>query len=51
MDMSRSDDEIELTPEQPDEVRAALEALLGDAGRAVDPWWRAGLDDALTDPL
>jgi len=51
MDMAKSDDEIELMPAQPDEVRAAVQALLGDADTAVDPWWRAGLDDALTDPV
>ena len=50
MDMARSDKEIELTPAQPEEVRAAVEALLGDAVGEVDPWWRAGLEDALADP-
>jgi hypothetical protein len=51
MDMARSDKEIELTPAQPDEVRAAVAAVLGDADRSDDPWWRAGLDDALTDSV
>jgi hypothetical protein len=40
--------ELELTPDQPDPVVSAIEALVGPPGPA-DPWWRAGLDEALSD--
>jgi hypothetical protein len=49
--MATSDNELELTPDQPDEVRAAVEALLRDASGEVDPWWQAGIDDALGDAI
>jgi len=39
--------DLALDPEQPDEVVAALAALLGERARPVDPWWQAGLHDAL----
>jgi hypothetical protein len=39
--------EIETAPEQPDQVTAALAELLEPAPREPDPWWRAGLEDAL----
>ncbi len=39
--------ELEVTPEQPPEVVAAAKALLEDAGPVADPWWRAGLEEAL----
>ena len=44
---------IELEPEQPEQVGAAVERLLAAAaaGAAVDPWWRAGNDEALADPF
>jgi hypothetical protein len=40
--------ELELDPEQPPAIARAVAALLLRAGAAdeVDPWWRAGLDDA-----
>ena len=46
-DMSRSDEQIELTPAQPAEVAEAVAELLAEPGPGVDPWWQAGLDDAL----
>ena len=36
-----------LEPEQPDEVAAAVADLLVGPPRPVDPWWRAGVTDAL----
>ncbi len=38
---------LELDPSQPPEVVRALGALLAASGRAPDPWWQAGLDEAL----
>ena len=39
---------LELHPPQPEAVAAALGGLLGaDAVEAVDPWWAAGLVEAL----
>ena len=43
--------EVELTPEQPDEVVRAVELALEDENPAPDPWWQAGIDDALGAPL
>jgi hypothetical protein len=48
MDMADLDKEkLELTPVQPEAVMEAVAALLRDAPADVDPWWQAGLDDAL----
>jgi len=47
MDMANSDNQLELTPAQPDEVERAVAELLRDPSDEVDPWWQAGLDDAL----
>jgi len=38
--------DVELEPDQPEEVTAAVAELLGDE-REPDPWWQAGIDDAL----
>ena len=39
---------LELDPPQPESVAAVLERLLGaDGAEAVDPWWAAGLAEAL----
>ena len=46
-DMAVSDEQFEPAPGQPDEVVRAVEALLVDPAADVDPWWRAGLDEAL----
>lgn len=50
MDMSSSDKEFALVPPQPDAVERAVTGLLEDPSDDVDPWWQAGLDDALADP-
>jgi hypothetical protein len=39
--------EVELTPDQPDQVVAAIAALLAAPAPAPDPWWQAGLDESL----
>jgi hypothetical protein len=40
--------DVELTPEQPPEVAAAIAAALASGGQpAADPWWQAGVDEAL----
>ena len=43
--------ELELVPEQPPEIGEAvadlLQAALPAGGRAPDPWWQAGVDEAL----
>jgi len=43
--------ELELVPEQPPEIGQAVADLLYEAlpadRRAPDPWWRAGIDEAL----
>ena len=38
--------DVELDPEQPDEIVDAIADLL-DEHAEPDPWWQAGLDDAL----
>lgn len=38
---------LELDPQQPDEVTRALGELLQSAEREPDPWWQAGIDEAL----
>jgi hypothetical protein len=40
--------DVELTPAQAPEVAAAIAAVVGAAEPAApDPWWQAGIDDAL----
>jgi hypothetical protein len=39
--------EVELSPAQPDEIAAAIAAELAPPASAPDPWWQAGLDEAL----
>jgi hypothetical protein len=39
--------DLVLDPEQPDEVAAAVEKLVAERPRPVDPWWRAGVREAL----
>ena len=41
--------DIELSPTQPHAVASAIEALVEPPARQADPWWQAGLDDALSD--
>jgi hypothetical protein len=38
---------VELEPEQPEAVVRAVEELLERDEPAPDPWWQAGIDDAL----
>ncbi len=39
--------ELELTPPQPDEVVQALSELLTQPPPEPDPWWQAGIAEAL----
>jgi hypothetical protein len=39
--------ELELAPEQPIEVARAVAELLEPAPSAPDPWWQAGIAEAL----
>jgi hypothetical protein len=39
--------DVELEPEQPDEVVRAVEALLSEGVPAADPWWEAGIEDSI----
>jgi hypothetical protein len=40
--------DVELIPVQAPEVEAAIEATLAIGGPvAPDPWWQAGIDEAL----
>lgn len=39
--------ELELVPDQPDEVAEAIADLLRDDMRAPDPWWQAGIEEQL----
>jgi hypothetical protein len=40
--------DVELTPTQAPEVAAAIAAVMAaDEPAAPDPWWQAGIDDAL----
>jgi hypothetical protein len=37
----------ELDPPQPEPVAEAIAAALAEAPAAPDPWWQAGIDEAL----
>ena len=39
--------EVELTPEQPEQVVRAVESALKAENPAPDPWWQAGIEEAL----
>jgi hypothetical protein len=39
--------QVELTPEQPEPVAAAIAAALGEPAPGPSPWWQAGLDESL----
>jgi hypothetical protein len=43
--------EIDLIPEQPQAVAEAVLTLLDGAESGPDPWWQAGLDEALEGSL
>jgi hypothetical protein len=47
--VTRAAVDLELEPEQPDEVVRAVERLLDAGVQRPDPWWQAGLDEMLTD--
>ena len=38
--------DVELDPDQPDEIARAVSELLQQE-RQPDPWWQAGIDEAL----
>jgi hypothetical protein len=39
--------DLELTPQQPPAVEIALAEALAEPIAPPDPWWQAGLEDAL----
>ena len=39
--------DVRIDPEQPEIVAAAIAELLAQGPSAPDPWWRAGIDEAL----
>ena len=39
--------DVDLSPDQPDEVERAIARLLETAAERPDPWWQAGIDEAL----
>jgi hypothetical protein len=39
--------DVELIPAQAPEVEEAIAAVLAPTRPASDPWWQAGLDEAL----
>jgi hypothetical protein len=39
--------DVELEPEQPDEVVRAVVELLSDGPPAPDPWWQAGIEGSI----
>lgn len=39
--------DLELTPEQAPEIERAVAALLDEGPPGPDPWWEAGILDAL----
>jgi len=39
--------DVELSPEQPAEVAEVVARLVGTAPAAPDPWWQAGIEEAL----
>ena len=39
--------ELELTPVQPPEIAEAVADALGTAPPRPDPWWEAGIEEAL----
>jgi len=40
-------DEVEVRPEQPPEIVAAIAAIALPAAPEPDPWWLAGLQESL----
>ena len=46
-DYARQTVDLDLSPEQPDEVEQAVSRLLDAGDPDPDPWWQAGIDEAL----
>jgi hypothetical protein len=42
-----NDPSIDVRPEQPPAVEHALAELVADGSPPPDPWWQAGIDEAL----
>jgi hypothetical protein len=41
--------DVELSPVQPPEIERVVADLAGIAEPSVDPWWQAGLEEALAE--
>ncbi len=39
--------DVETSPPQPEEVAEAIRDVLVEPPREADPWWRAGIEEAL----
>ena len=39
--------DVEIAPEQPESVVAAVAAVLSTVEAGPDPWWQTGLEEAL----
>jgi len=39
--------DVEISPDQPDAVTAAIAVALAGPAPTPDPWWQAGLDESL----
>jgi len=39
--------DLEIVPEQPEGVGLAIGVVLNDVPTGPDPWWQAGLEEAL----
>jgi hypothetical protein len=39
--------DVELDPEQPEEVARTLAELLAESRPEPDPWWQAGIQEAI----
>jgi hypothetical protein len=42
--------ELELDPQQSDAVQAAVRELMAPPAGDADPWWQAGMEEALSPP-
>jgi hypothetical protein len=41
--------DVETVPPQPDEVDGAIAEALAEPELEPDPWWRAGIEEALSE--
>jgi hypothetical protein len=39
--------DVELEPEQPEEIAHAVAELLAEGRPAADPWWQAGIQEVI----